>query len=91
MPLEIDARLTAKDALDAVIVRGVPRDARLSAGTYDPTIDGWALLPAQLPGLTMTLLDDQTSDIELTIVGINLASATPSQSQLLAVLPIEMA
>lgn len=90
--LDIDAQLAAGGThFDAVIVRGVPRDARLSSGTFDPAIGAWALLPGHLPGLTMTIAGDPTTDVELTFVGITLGPGAPNQSRLLAVLPVATA
>ena len=52
IPLAIDPQvLSGEDGpLDAIIVRDLPAGATLSAGTYDPAIDGWVLLPRQLRG-----------------------------------------
>jgi hypothetical protein len=55
---------------DAVLIRGVPEGATLSAGAYDPKIRGWVLRPALLRDLVIEGIDDQTEafEIELTAV-----------------------
>ena len=75
IPIAIDPQaLSGDDApLDAIIVRDLPADATLSAGAYDPAIDGWVLLPRQAGALTVTPGTGQTEGFTLTLLGVRLA------------------
>jgi hypothetical protein len=73
--------------LDAIVVRDLPAEARLSAGAYDPEIDGWVLLPRQLHGLTVTPGVEQTEDFSLTLLAITLADGG-ARSRLLTRIPV---
>ena len=88
IPIVLDPQLLrGQDGrFDAVIVRDLPANATLSAGTYDPAIDGWVLLPRQLPGLTFTPPVAQAEDFTLTILGISLAGK--ERPRLLAEIPV---
>ena len=90
IPLGIDPAVleAAGPGLNAVLIRDLPPGASLSAGTYDPTIDGWVLLPRQLDGLTLTPGAERASGI-LTLMGISLgAGGRTPQTRILARLPI---
>ncbi|MGH6904515.1 MAG: hypothetical protein ACREIR_17430 [Geminicoccaceae bacterium] len=89
IPIAIDPRvLSAADApLDAIIVRDLPADAMLSAGAYDPTIDGWVLLPRQAGALTVTPGTGQTEGFTLTLLGVRLADGG-GRPRLLAKIPV---
>jgi hypothetical protein len=88
IPIAIDPGvLSAKDApLDAIIVRDLPADATLSAGAYDPAIDGWVLLPRQAGALTVTPGTGQTEGFTLTLLGVRLADG--GRPRLLARIPV---
>jgi hypothetical protein len=73
--------------LDAIVVRDLPAEARLSAGAYDPEIDGWVLLPRQLQGLTVTPGVEQTEDFSLTLLAITLADGR-ARSRFLTRIPV---
>jgi hypothetical protein len=66
IPLVIDP--AAVGGLQALMIRDLPREARLSAGTYDPASDAWVVLPRQLDGLSVTPAD--AADFTLTVMGI---------------------
>jgi hypothetical protein len=71
--------------LNALVIRDLPEGARLSAGTYDPAIGGWVLLPRQLAGLTLTPPAGQAG-FTLTVLGISLGGG--GQAKVLTRLPI---
>ncbi len=74
-------------ALSALMIRGVPPGARLSAGTYDPATDGWVLRPDQLAGLTLAAAAGQ-ADFTLTVLGISLAAGGRAEARILTRLPV---
>ncbi len=84
LALAIDPALLQRDgaALDALVIRDLPRGARLSGGTFDPAIDGWVLLPRQLEGLTLTPAAGQGA-FELTVLGVSVGAAGRPQAQVL--------
>jgi hypothetical protein len=73
--------------LNALVIRDLPEGARLSAGTYDPAIEGWVLLPRQLAGLTLTPPAGQAG-FTLTVLGISLGTGGGGQAKVLTRLPI---
>ena len=89
VPILIDPEALSGDTarLDAIVVRDLPAAATLSAGAYDPEIDGWVLLPRQLHGLTVTPGVEQTEDFSLTLLAITLADGR-ARSRLLARIPV---
>jgi hypothetical protein len=89
VPLAIDpAVVRAGDPmLSALMIRGVPPGARLSAGTYDPATDGWVLRPDQLEALTVTVPVGQ-GDFTLTVLGISLAAGGRAEASVLTRLPV---
>jgi hypothetical protein len=72
--------------LNALVIRDLPEGARLSAGTYDPAIDGWVLLPRQLAALTLTTAGQ--AGFTLTVLGISLGAGGGGQAKVLTRLPI---
>lgn len=88
-PLVIDPALARDGAstLSALVVRGVPAGARLSAGTYDPAIEGWVLLPDQLADLAVTL-PEGGADCTLTVLGIALEPGGHARSKVLTRVPV---
>jgi hypothetical protein len=72
---------------NALMIRGVPPGARLSAGTYDPATDGWVLRPDQLTGLTVVAPAGQ-GDFTLTVLGISLAAGGRAEARVLTRLPV---
>jgi hypothetical protein len=91
IPVAIDLRALSRDgaSLDALIVRDLPAGATLSAGAYDPAIDGWVLLLRQAGALTVTPGIGQTEDFTLTLLGVRLSDA-PAGPRLLARIPIAL-
>jgi hypothetical protein len=89
VPLAIDpAVVRAGDpTLSALMIRGVPAVARLSAGTYDPATDGWVLRPDQLEGLTVAVPVGQ-GGFTLTVLGISLAAGGRAEASVLTRLPV---
>ncbi|HSA79744.1 MAG TPA: hypothetical protein VLE23_02910 [Geminicoccaceae bacterium] len=73
--------------LNALVIRDLPEGARLSAGTYDPAIGGWVLLPRQLEGLTLTPPAGQAA-FTLSVLGISLGAGGSGQAKVLTRLPI---
>jgi hypothetical protein len=91
VPVAIDPGLLSghHGRLDAIVVRDLPAEATLSAGAYDPAIDGWVLLPRQLNQLTVTPGPGQAEGFMITILGISLSDG-PARSHLLAQIPITL-
>ena len=70
IPLDLEAKVPGgAGPFDAVIVRDLPAGATLSAGTYDPAIDVWVLLPHQLAGLSLLPSGAQPTDFTLSLIG----------------------
>jgi hypothetical protein len=56
LPLELaDLLADCGGRPDAVLVGGVPADAQLSAGRFDPGLGAWVVRPAQTDGLALRL------------------------------------
>ena len=89
LPLALDPALlqAAGPALDALMIRGVPPGARLSAGTYDAATGGWVLRPDQLEGLAITAPAGEV-DGTLTVLGISLATGGRAEARVLTRLSI---
>jgi hypothetical protein len=75
---------------DAIVVRDLPAGAILSAGTYDPTIAGWVLLPHQLPQLSVTPPGGEGRDFTLSLTGVSLRPGERARSRVLARVPVAM-
>jgi hypothetical protein len=50
---------------DALLLRGIPKGASLSAGVFDPSLNGWVLKPEHIEGLTVRDLDHRSGVIEI--------------------------
>jgi hypothetical protein len=87
--LAIDPAVLQADGpgLNALVLRDLPEGATLSAGTYEPAIDGWVLLPRQLPGLTLTAPAGHAA-FTLTVMGVSLGAGGGGEAKVLARLPI---
>ena len=87
--LAIDPAVLRADGpgLNALVMRDLPEGATLSAGTYEPAIDGWVLLPRQLPGLTLTAPAGHAA-FTLTVLGVSLGAGGGGEAKVLARLPI---
>jgi hypothetical protein len=88
VPLVIDQ--AAAQGLQALMIRDLPAGARLSAGTYDPAIDAWVVLPRQLDGLCVipALVG---SAFTLTVMGLARAADGRAETRLVARLPVAAA
>jgi hypothetical protein len=88
IPLGLDPKALGGPGgvLDAIIVRDLPPTATLSAGTYDPAIDGWVVLPRQIAALTVMPSAGVPEDCTLTVLGVSLAG--PAAPRLLARIPL---
>jgi hypothetical protein len=87
IPLDIDPRAWADEAFDALVVRDLPAGARLSAGSYDPSIDGWVLMPQDLPTLAI-VPGDVSAPFTLTLMGVALRPGNANAARVLARLPV---
>ena len=85
IPLRIDP--AAARGLQALMIRDLPPGARLSAGTYDSSINAWVVLPRQLDGLTVTPPHAQAR-FTLTVMGIALGGDGRAEARLVTQLPI---
>ena len=88
VPLVIDQ--AAAQGLQALMIRDLPAGARLSAGTYDPAIDAWVVLPRQLDGLCVipALVG---SAFTLTVMGLARAADGRAETRLVTRLPVAAA
>ena len=80
IPLNISTSLTDTDGSEIllpIIIKGVPADATLSAGTKLPNGD-WSLTTAELPGLTITPGLHFSGTINLTIVSTSQEQVNPN-------------
>jgi hypothetical protein len=87
IPLDLTPEfLSEGGAFDALIVRDLPAGVSLSAGTYDPAMGVWVLLPHQLAGLSVITSGGWGEDFSLSLTGVSLrADARP---RLLARVPV---
>ena len=69
---------------DALLLRGVPEAASLSAGTYDPSLQGWVLRPVQLNQLAICDIDNHQGDIEVVLKAIYFDQANPIRTKIIA-------
>jgi large repetitive protein len=80
------------DAINTIVVSGLPSNATLNHGTLDPTTGNYTLSQADLVGLTLTAPDDDTKQISFAVTahagegGLDAASST--QQITLAVNPV---
>jgi hypothetical protein len=92
IPLGLDPQdLSGGGAFDAVIVRDVPAGAALSAGTYDPAIAAWVLLPHQLRGLSVLRDAGAGEDFTLSLLGVSLRPGGGARPRVLARVPVSAA
>ncbi len=86
--LDIDSRSWADEQFDALVVRDLPPGARLSAGSYDPSIDGWVLMARDLPMLAIAPPAGMSTDFTLTLMGVALRPGDANAARVLARLPV---
>ena len=90
IPLDLEAHFPSEGgAFDAFIVRDLPTGVSLSAGTYDPALGVWVLLPHQLTGLSILTPGGWSEDFSLSLTGVCLHAAA-GPPRLLARVPVRM-
>ena len=63
LPLDLDEQFLSEGGpFDAFLVRDLPAGVSLSAGTYEPAMGVWVLLPHQLSGLSVLTSGGWTED-----------------------------
>ena len=85
LPLAIDR--AAVHGLQALMIRDLPEGARLSAGTYDPAIDAWVVLPRQLDGLCV-IPARAGAGFTATVMGFARGADGRTETRLLSRLPV---
>jgi hypothetical protein len=89
MPLGLDPQVLSGDGpFDAVVVRDLPAGVTLSAGTYDPAIAGWVLLPHQLSELSVITASGQRAEFTLRLLGVCLRPGGGARPRVLARVPV---
>jgi hypothetical protein len=89
IPLGLDPQaLTHGAPFDAIIVLDVPAGATLSAGTYDPELDAWVVLPRQLAELCVLPAGGHDQDFTLSLLGVCLQPGSREGPRLLAQVPV---
>lgn len=89
--LDLNPPALAGGAVDALVIRDLPPGARLSAGAYDPAIDGWVLRPQDLSGLAILPPPEMRADFTVTLLGIALHEGDSNAARVLARLPVRLA
>jgi hypothetical protein len=91
VPLNLDQQsLGEGGSFDAYIVRDVPAGVSLSAGTYDPAMAVWVVLPHQLSGLSVLTSGGWTEDFSLSVLGLSLRAGAGARPRLLAQVPVRI-
>ena len=89
IPLDLDLQILGEGGpFDAFIVRGLPAGVSLSAGTYDPAMGVWVLLPHQLSGLSVLTSGGWIDDFALSLMGLSLRAGAGARPRLLARVPV---
>lgn len=57
---------------DALLVRGLADGMSLSAGRFDPALNGWVLSPGQLPALAVQRADNAASHVEIDVTAVSI-------------------
>ena len=72
IPLDIAASVNDTDGSESlvIVIRGVPSGGSLSAGTYNSTLGGYVLTPAELTGLTFTPPQHLSGIVTMTVDAI---------------------
>lgn len=76
---------------DALLLRGLPDEMILSAGTYDPAIKGWVLLPADVENLSVTSVAGATYSVEIEVRAIRVGSDGNHHMKVMATKMIDFA
>jgi hypothetical protein len=89
IPLRLDPQALSHGApFDAIIVLDVPVGATLSAGTYDPELDAWVVLPRQLAELCVLPASGHAQNFTLSVLGVCLQPGSREGPHLLAQVPV---
>lgn len=67
-----EAEICLAVSADALLLRGIPEGASLSAGKYDHSVQGWILMPDQLQGLVVHDLEQNGQPIDIELKAIHL-------------------
>jgi hypothetical protein len=78
------------EGFHALVVRDVPASARLSAGAYDPALDGWVMRPRDLGSLTISAPPELRGDFTVTLMGLALRPGDANAVRILAWLPVRI-
>jgi hypothetical protein len=78
------------EGFHALVVRDLPASARLSAGAYDPALDGWVMRPRDLSSLTISAPSELRGDFTVTLMGIALRPGDANAVRILAWLPVRI-
>jgi hypothetical protein len=78
----------AGQGFHALLVRDVPAGARLSAGAYNPVLDGWMMRPQDLGTLTISAPPELRAGFTVTLMGIALRPGDADAVRILAWLPV---
>jgi hypothetical protein len=85
VPLVFDEAVTCRAVLaDALLVRGIPDGASLSAGIFDASVKGWVLRPSLLHKLQVLDLDQGTRSIEIELTAVHLDQEGRSRARVIA-------
>lgn len=85
VPLALDeAERQLAGQADALLLRGVPKGACLSAGIFDPSVKGWVLKPDQLDRLVVRKLDPEVAAFEIELRSIHLDRDGRSRTEIIA-------
>jgi hypothetical protein len=89
IPIELDPQMLSgqEGSFDAIVVRDLPANTMLSAGTYDPRIGSWVLLPRQMRAVTVTPPAGRSEGFTLTLLGISL-TGEKTRPRILARIPV---
>jgi hypothetical protein len=89
--LGLNPQALEADGFHALVVRDVPPRARLSAGAYDPALDGWVMRLRDLNSLMISAPVELRGDFTLTLMGIALRPGDANAVRILAWLPVRFA
>ena len=91
VPINLDPQFLGEGgSFDAYIVRDVPAGVTLSAGTYDPAMAVWVVLPHQLSGLSVVTSGGSTEEFSLSVLGLSLRPGAGARPRLLAQVPVSI-
>ena len=89
--LGLNPQALEAEGFHALVVRDVPARARLSAGAYDPALDGWVMRLRDLGSLMISAPLELRGDFTLTLMGIALRPGDANAVRILAWLPVRFA